>query len=249
MIKQLHIQNFKSILDLCIFLNKVTLLIGASGAGKTNIWEALKLTNRNDALTIRGSDKQMFHYPHNPAVLCVNDRIYTAKMVTLNGDDGVMYSVEYDKLPSKNMFYVSNNNIIDFSDVELGFDTFLLPNEAIHCMNSNSCFGTAEKEFYEGILDRENTFIVFNSPFHQSNEKYIAESIEKYSYNNQFLVETSSTRFACNLIENTNTEDLNVYIVYNNCGRTCVKQVSGEEILDFDADLMLNIDQFYEEEE
>src|SRR6266545_1882281 len=60
MIKHVHITNYKSLTDVAVDLDPVTVLIGRSGAGKSNFVEALRCLR--DFLTVRNDSIVQNHY-------------------------------------------------------------------------------------------------------------------------------------------------------------------------------------------
>src|SRR5258708_31817554 len=99
MIRQVRVNNFKSIPELTLDLGRVTVLIGANGSGKSNILEAIAFASAaaqnkldNEFLTPRGIRvtetcfmRSAFEETHDPA-----DHI----KISLEGDKAVEYECE-----------------------------------------------------------------------------------------------------------------------------------------------------------
>lgn len=134
MIKEISIENYKSIQELKIELGRVTVFIGENGCGKTNILEAISLSSAaasdkldNEFLASRGirvTDSQFMRSAFN------NNDFYKPIKVSLqfHSDRKITYDLKHDGQPYSSWVWLDsekynakNSKIIQMSDNEYNF--------------------------------------------------------------------------------------------------------------------------------
>src|SRR5438874_3538642 len=116
MIKRIRIQNFRSLVNVTVDLDPLTILIGRSGTGKSNFIEAIRFLR--DSLNARqmhanalGGVHRVFHVDHLDKPLDYNVRFSIAGIgeafeysLRVNPSNGQVLE-EYLKLGEKNLFH------------------------------------------------------------------------------------------------------------------------------------------------
>ncbi|XWK87906.1 MAG: AAA family ATPase [Phormidium sp.] len=117
MIKEIGIENYKSIQELKLELGRVTVLIGENGCGKTNILEAIALSSAaaadkldNEFLASRGirvTDSQFMRSAFN------TDNLNKEIKITLqfHPDKIVTYNLQHDGKPYSNWVLVNSDQL------------------------------------------------------------------------------------------------------------------------------------------
>jgi AAA15 family ATPase/GTPase len=184
MIKEIKIENFKSIQSLNLELGRLNVFIGANGSGKSNILEAI-------ALSSAAVHKRL-----------INGLLY-AKGVRKT--DTNFLKSGFDKQKIEDDIHIN----LKFIEDEFYFSVFInhnnkkpsLPLSVVHSVFSNSRYMSYEMETY-----RENSL--------PSNESYINEYAEKKAVHeaflNDFLIFSPENYFLRRFEEDTQTEPLGI---------------------------------------
>lgn len=108
--------------------------------------------------------------------------------------------------------------------------------------------------FYKCILEQsKGAAILLDEPeafMFPGNVKYLAERIGG-NEGNQFFIVTHNPYMLTNLIEKTNKDDLTVSIAYQKDGKTKLKTLKGEQIVElvsFGEDAFFNLGRYYDDE-
>jgi len=98
---------------------------------------------------------------------------------------------------------------------------------------------------YLAVVDEIKEGVVAIDDFtclYQPLTKQVAERIARAEA--QYLIETYDPQAVLSLAEKTKANDLNVYLVYKENGKTSAKKIDPEEVLELGSDLFFNLDRW-----
>ena len=107
MIKNIAIENFKSIDKIKMDLGRITVLIGENGSGKTNILEAIALASAADAFKL---DNEFLA----PRGIRVSDpKFMRSAFIQDNINQPIIIDIEPDNVIARNYILQNDNNLAE----------------------------------------------------------------------------------------------------------------------------------------
>ena len=161
MLEQVRIQNFKSLKDVTLDLQKVNLLIGPNNSGKSNFLKALEFFAKSLLPPYKYGTYEHLTFKHDKNLrIKIQNRVRTKDVDFHDRIIHKNFRLEINSLNKKLLEYF--NNFDETPNVEdVGITFFLDDKETENIYNQDNSIPDEKKEVFRSILE-ENGFVIYN---------------------------------------------------------------------------------------